>query len=202
MFKPIYLMFFLFASTFTHAALIDYDDYTRDATNGLDWLDLDFTEGLSYNAILAEITTGSLQEWRFATSFELEDMVSYHLGFQVIQAQDNAQYNGMIDLVGLFDATYGIGDPDAANSNYAYTVGFVDSSGEPEANAMQFGYTNSNGNLGYFRPSSSTIWDADFDDVNTRRGAFLVRATQVAEPSLLTLVLLAFISLVVRTRKS
>lgn len=202
MFKPIYLMFFLFAPTFTHAALIDFDDYTRDAKNGLDWLDLDFTEGLSYNSILAEITIGSLQDWRFATSFELEDMVSYHLGFQVIQAEDNAQYNGMIDLVGLFDATYGIGDPDAANSGYAYTVGFVDSSGESVANAMQFGYKHYFGGLGYYRPSSTTIFDAEFDDTNTRRGAFLVRAVQVSEPGLLTLSLLALISLVVRARKS
>ena len=48
--------------------LVDHGTYTRDLNSNLEWLDLSFTRGLSYNNLLGALNTNTnLAGWRLAT---------------------------------------------------------------------------------------------------------------------------------------
>lgn len=61
----------LFFGAFAQAALVDNGSFTTDTGQGLDWLDLSATSGLSYSEALAANT-----DWRLATNSEVEALFS------------------------------------------------------------------------------------------------------------------------------
>lgn len=48
----------LSGSASANAILVDNEDFTTDTRTGLDWLDMSFTDGYSYNEVLGLITGG------------------------------------------------------------------------------------------------------------------------------------------------
>lgn len=71
MLKKMLAISFLFQSPLAHSSsynLVDHGTYTRDLNSNLEWLDLSFTQGLSYNALQAAlINNPNLSGWRLAT---------------------------------------------------------------------------------------------------------------------------------------
>lgn len=65
----------LSASLTTHAALVDMGGYNHDTSTGLHWLDLTYTDGMTYTSAPG-IYLG--RSWRYATNAEVEQMFSSH----------------------------------------------------------------------------------------------------------------------------
>ena len=80
-----------------NASYVDYGTYTT--VNGLDWLDLTETAGMSYNEVSAELGAGGLFEgWSYATPIQVSEFWDAFGG-------DSAHYNGWsTQNNGLFDA--------------------------------------------------------------------------------------------------
>jgi len=71
MFKHLIAITCLFLSPIANSAthnLVDNGSFTRDLNSNLEWLDLSFTQGLSYNSLLTQLNTNSnLAGWRLAS---------------------------------------------------------------------------------------------------------------------------------------
>lgn len=78
MIKNIILSLLLLSSNAAYATnnnLVNYGSYTRDLNSGLDWLDLTYTQGKSYNQITSELTSSSQYAgWRYATLNEFQEI--------------------------------------------------------------------------------------------------------------------------------
>lgn len=158
-----------FAAIQAHAVLVDNGTYTTDTDTELDWLDMSFTNGMSYNAVVSAITGGSLNGWRFATSSEFDTLINSAVGYTYTAiSYDSTILSQMQNLISLMGSTYNSG------TTYAYAVGYVDSASLSNADARQFGFHIPNG---YVRPESSTSWDQNKDYAGSMQGSFLVRAS-------------------------
>ncbi|EDY84252.1 hypothetical protein VDG1235_3883 [Verrucomicrobiia bacterium DG1235] len=160
-----------------HAILVDRGDYTRDTDTGLDWLDMSFTDGLSYNAVGALLLPGgSLQGWRFATSAEFDGLINSAVGPALAPYTptgfDPAIFSQMQTLVSLLGETLNL-------SPTLSTIGYVDSSSFTFADARQFSHTASQG---FVRPASELDWDRPKSTENDVTGSFLVRKSASSVP--------------------
>lgn len=175
-------------------ALIDHGHYTTDTASGLDWLDMSFTRGQSYNQVAQRLSGGDLDGWRFATSAEFDTLIGDVLGGPYQTGFAYSQYAAMITLIDLLGRTYG-------HNDYAYTVGFVDSRHLPMGDTRQFGFHSSVG--GFVRGPDDHHWDAGFAEVHSMRGAFVVRSGAVAvpEPASLSLTAAGLLVLAARRRR-
>lgn len=104
----VYLIFSFSAS----AALVDNDAYTTDTQTGLRWLDFTATQGMSYNQVTAEIQSGTLSGWRYATTYELETYflnqgLRFNLPESSILTTDSDTVAKIIDLMGATSITTG-----------------------------------------------------------------------------------------------
>lgn len=72
--KITFLVIWLLLTSSANAALIDNSIFTTDETTGLDWLDLSYTAGLSYNESLYGLDTYEGGRWRYATNIEVENI--------------------------------------------------------------------------------------------------------------------------------
>ena len=74
MFKKVVALSFLMLSPIANSAtynLVDHGTYTRDLNSNLEWLDLSYTQGLSFNALQSALNTNpNLSGWRLATLAE------------------------------------------------------------------------------------------------------------------------------------
>lgn len=175
---------FFALSTQLRASIIDNGTYTTDTVSNLDWLDMSYTDGLSYNQTLALISGGSLNGWRFATSAEFNTLMEHAIGFPYINNYSTLQFSQLVSLSGLMGNTYG-GPPD-----YEYLVGYVESSSLSYADARQFGYIRYSFNEGYVRPESHSGWDSAKDSSDSNVGSFLVRTSNfsaIPEPTTITI---------------
>lgn len=179
------------------ASLIDFGTYTKDSSTGLDWLDMSFTDGLSYNQVSTAIAGGSLNGWRFATSSEFDGLINSAVGAPYVAIHsDTAILTQMQALVSLLGSTYDDGN---AGSTYAYTVGYVDSTSLASAHARQFGYHVPGG---YVRPASDPSWDNSKTYVSTFQGSFLVRSATVPDAGSTALLLgIALLGIAYRKRR-
>ncbi|MDQ8183179.1 VPDSG-CTERM sorting domain-containing protein [Pelagicoccus sp. SDUM812005] len=174
--KTLLALALAFSSFQAQAVLIDNGDYTTDTETGLDWLDMSFTIGKTYNDVLSATTGGSLSGWRFATTSEFDALISSAVGSiytPTASGNDSSILVQMQNLVSLLGYTY------SWTTTSEYTVGFVDSSSLSFADARQFGYNNPNG---FVRPASNTNWDASKDDdvFSSYRGSFLLRSSNAS----------------------
>ena len=64
----------LVLSSSVNAALIDNGSYTTDDVNGIEWLDLDYTASLSYNAAQSAITSVEGGGWTYASEAQVRNM--------------------------------------------------------------------------------------------------------------------------------
>lgn len=157
-----------------HAILVDNGTYTTDTASDLDWLDMSYTDGLSYNAVASSIASGSLSGWRFATSAEFDGLINSAVGspYTAVGA-DPAILSQMQNLISLLGDTYGGGG--TGSFAFAVALGYVDSSSLSFADARQFGYSIAYG--GSVLPESETYGDSDKTDIDSDIGSFLVRAS-------------------------
>lgn len=103
----------------TKAALVDYGSYTTDTDTGLEWLDLNLTQGMTHAQAVA-----FAPEWRVATQSEVEQLFDTAFNGWYINRDDyfsdsDPQYGGVYanqaqdvaafhELFGNYDAFYNI----------------------------------------------------------------------------------------------
>ena len=173
----------LISASLTQAALIDNGGFTTDTATGLDWLDMYHTQGNTYNETLAEISTGELVGWRFATSAEFDGLISAAgVGSSYTEYGHYQEIlSEMVTLTELLGSSWS--GTSSEIYQYSYTMGFVDpaiGSSQPAGPTMgyvrQFGYDEEQGGL--FNPD---IIPYDRDDPSEYFGSFLVRANSVPD---------------------
>lgn len=72
--QSLFLLCFSFSLS-VNAALIDLGSSTLDDVSGVEWLDMSFTLGMSYNEMISEISMGgALQGWGFATEQQITEL--------------------------------------------------------------------------------------------------------------------------------
>ena len=170
----------LISTSLTQAALIDNGGFTTDTETGLDWLDMYHTVADSYNTTLAEISTGELVGWRFATSAEFDGLINAAVGSPYTQVgNDPAIYSEMVALINLFGSTF---DDVVEGPVGSYAYGYVDSSELSDANVLMFGYSTMGGiEEGIVESESGYNFDRPKKSSSSQIGAFLVRATSVPD---------------------
>ena len=162
----------LVLSTSVNAALLDFGTFSTDDDTGLDWLDMSYTDGMSYNSVLAATNGGSLDGWTIASSAQVVEMITNHLGHAPVDGVnghwDSLNY-GVIDIQSMIGSTYG------TTGQNAYTVGYTsdNSLADPTRQlTLQFGWYTGNPGEGYYRFDS---WGSLSDETSDFIGTFLVR---------------------------
>lgn len=196
----------LMSSNLASAATFNLEDhgaFTRDLNSNLEWLDLSFTQGKSYNQVLTELSsTPQLSGWRFATVNEFTGLFSsrgYAFSGATITTQNTGdQFNAALfpTLIEFFGAT-------AVTGTGSIARGVLDENWVNGSNNSQiFGEIR-------FRNSIPTISSANLDkvldnDSGSILGSFLVREVAVSpvpEPATWMMMLLGGIFLRFSARK-
>ena len=174
----------LISASLTQAALIDNGGFTTDTATGLDWLDMYHTQGNTYNQTLAEISTGELVGWRFATSAEFDGLISAAGvgGSYTEWGYYQAILSEMVTLTELLGSSWS--GTTSEIYQYSFTMGYVDPAigsshlaGPTYGYLRQFGYDEAEGG-GFFSPE---ITPYERDDPSEYFGSFLVRANSVPD---------------------
>ena len=77
----------------SHATLISHGYFTRDTATGLDWLDVNLTSGLSYDAVASGAGGYVPDGWRYATGGEIDALALHYIG------SPEQTYSGGLDFV-------------------------------------------------------------------------------------------------------
>jgi hypothetical protein len=78
--KVIALIIFVWLLPAAQATIINNGNFTTDDSTNLDWLDMSFSIGLSYNDVDNLLASGGvLDGWRYATSTELTTLVTNYI---------------------------------------------------------------------------------------------------------------------------
>lgn len=199
MLKQILLAALLMGSQIANANTYNLEDagtYTKDLNTGLEWLDLSFTRGQSYNEVVSQLSSNpSLSGWRFATFDE----------FSAIFTSRGYGFSGSTKLTtstGLHPYDYFF---ETLISNFGVTIsssGYVVSRGiladDRRSGIQNFQYY---GQINFFgSPENNhgfaTIGQVFDHDSGPQLGSFLVResaVSQVPEPSTWILMMLGLI---------
>lgn len=198
---------FLVGITFTaivNAGLIDSGSFVADSDTGLDWLKLTETQGQSFAQVSSELGSGgSLEGWSFATSAQLDQLIT-NAGGTPSSCGNGTAYcgwssanNGVVDsFLALFGDLTGNSRSEGfladSSGSQQWTAKFLDSDGFSQAATSDFISTLDN-----TLPTHLA---------NSGVGSFLVKqaSSSVPEPGaplLLGLALLALQVLQVRRHK-
>lgn len=91
------LMFLCNTANASSYNLVDYGTYTLDQNSGLEWLDTSFTQGKSYNQVLALLGNGqALEGWRYASYDEFKQIFTSR-GYHLNGTSDITAVTGKID---------------------------------------------------------------------------------------------------------
>jgi hypothetical protein len=163
-----------------------------DTDTGFEWLDMSYTDGISYAAALAGSNTFEGGGWRNASYLEVVELASNAVGYDITMTFDQAyaSFVGLSALTDLLGGTYG-------GPNDFYVVGNVDIGGGLDR--VQFGYAGSGG-TGFFRDNTGDGWDSG-NDPSQLIGTFLVRSSAVPEPSIIALFGLGLVGIGFARRK-
>ena len=200
--KKTTMLFALMLGLFTQvadAALINNGDFTTDDVSGLQWLDLSFTDGMTYNQALS---TYGEQGWVGVTQTDYLAMYDRYFpqplaaGVEFLSVNDSATINYANMIADMFGIT---GTGTTVKYSYGMVLG--------DDGSMNFGglqvYTDlTSANLHRFR-TASLVPDADTAFANF--GVFLVRqapVAAVAEPASFLLFSLGLAGLLVARRKA
>jgi hypothetical protein len=99
----------LIASTSANAVIIDNGSYTT--VDGVDWLDMSFTDGKSYNDVLSLISIGQALEGWSVAAFDSVAGLHNSFGYTVTPSTTSGAYNngntGYSEIKDLIGATMG-----------------------------------------------------------------------------------------------
>jgi hypothetical protein len=99
-------------ANFANAGLITDNGTTiTDTVTGYEWLDAAYTDGLSYNQVLSEISSGSLVGWQVASMDEVLELllhVNNNIAFSYTATQGltSNQYSSITNLIDLLGPSY------------------------------------------------------------------------------------------------
>jgi hypothetical protein len=153
-FKQLSVSVTLFVSTsIANAMPVGWQDngsFTTDTNNQLDWLDLSFTRGVSYNDVATNFNTYDGGGWRYATNKEVEDLFNTFFpvftpnktsGISNLQSGDSG-FSTAVSQASLFEnlfTSYFVDQQYAGD--YAGTWGFyMDGSGSIRLMGSAIGY--------------------------------------------------------------
>lgn len=181
--KKYFLLICALFSISVQATLIDLGDYTTDTVANRDWLDLSFTDNMSYESVLAETALGgTLEGWTIAT----------HL-----------------DVYEFFDNAGGDGDYSDTNNASVFFTLYPLWGQMPYFNNTSWFYVedlalNSSTSGKIVWANSSVEYSqgfTDFNEYNKNIGAALYRTSTVPEPSALAIFALGILGLASRRFK-
>jgi hypothetical protein len=188
----------------SHATLISRGDFTRDSATGLDWLDVNLTSGLTYNAVASGAGGYVLDGWRYATGDEIDALAMRYIGSPEQTFSGGLDFVETLIVIGLLGPTFQrqlAPDHPATLAALGY---YQDGTAGASVGLGEFA-------VNFLVPSPAFgdpfvgRW-ATFDDflgsttTAPQIGSFLVR-TAVPEPSTLTLMLLALAAGITLKRK-
>jgi len=194
MFKKLLPLLLLFTGFQANAVIIDQTATTLDTDTGFEWLDMSYTDGITYAAALAGSNTFEGGGWRIASYLEVVELASNAVGYDITTTFDNdpASFIGLSALTGFMGGTYG-------GAAFSYVVGNVFIGGGLDR--AQFGYDSDYGDFGYFRDNLTDFgWDGGADP-SSNIGSFLVRSSAVPEPSIIALFGLGLVGIGFARRK-
>lgn len=183
----------------SHAALIDNGITTLQTSNGLEWLDLSATQGLSISAILGGAGGYVNDGWQFASFSQVSSLFS-EAGAAPSQTGGFTSNPAVIAAAQNLNLLLGTL---SSNTFYPSPLVFLGSTGfalsDDGSFASQFVYqVAENG-------SSARLWDTStayqwypsvWNATNPSIGNYLVRPTSVPEPTTLSLMLLGLVGVV------
>jgi len=194
-FKILIIYSLITTSINSYANLIDINNFYNSEVTNLDWLMLTETQNMSYNEVTYKIETGELKGWRYATGYEFENLLTSLGGRPRATCTTEINYCGpnpasrsaiisMLDKIGITNPSQFSVDQESLG-----LISDTNSSGLYH-HVAQLSYNSYSGyawtHLGIQKLKSekqSTI------------GSFIVKETSVPEPSTLSILILALVSL-------
>ena len=175
----------LFSFSTASATIIDNDTYTT--VNGLDWLDLSRTDGLTEAQITADAT---LDGWVYASDEQYDALLleffNLDSDFSRVNGVDRNSVISFTNLFGVTDVFFGITN----SQGWLYGNGFRQLGGVSYSGTSTTVYTN------FSTDFSASIYDGD-----STYGTFLVRANNIPEPMPVALIGLGLLALRLTQRK-
>jgi hypothetical protein len=180
-------------SSIASAEIVDNGDYTT--VNGIDWLDMSFTDGLSYNDVLSRIDTGgNLDTWSVGSFVDVASMYQalgyVHTPNSTATLWDENGVNDVFRLgvLPLLGSTYrqevAMGKPN--QRVYEFIVGNVSNADPFQSNMQQTVQTRHNNDISSYAGKSfwrGDTWGSTWDTANEYVGTYLMR-TSLDAPAL------------------
>src|SRR4030095_4289327 len=179
-------------SVSSHAVLISHGDYTRDTATKLNWLDVNLTAGICYNAILGGAGDYIPHGWRYATGSEIDALAMRYISSPEQTFVGGVDFLQTLVMIGLLSPTFQrdlLPDAQASIATLGY---YNDRAANPDIGLGEFVVTLLVPDPAFGIPFTGR-WTT-FDDflapstVAPQIGSFLVR--DVPEPPMLLLMLL------------
>ncbi len=188
-----FVMALLCSVTQAQAALIDNGTYITDTNSGLDWLEMSFTKGRSYNQVVTDTDGGIFDEWSIATELEVFTMFSSLMGFNTTNdAFGGPSYSSTSSTFNQLENLFG----QTRHSGNGFWAHFLDD-GSGNTSGVVF---STNGVI-FYSPNGFSSPSSQYPSI----GTFLVRpsgqqAPAVSAPSALLLMGLSLAFFAARRR--
>jgi hypothetical protein len=186
-------------AAFISSNFVDNGDYTTDLVSGLDWLDMSYTNGLSYNTVLSMIGGSSLTGWSVATGDQVDALFNNASSLAPlpiggssgthVYVDGTSYYSEAAGLINLLGATNS-GVSSGGLYSYDSIRAYIDQQYTPTTH-----WASALSALTYFDnafPGVGYLYTNDVYYLNNAGGSafvgtFLVRESSVPEPSSLLL---------------
>lgn len=198
-----------------NAGLINYGQFTTDTTQNLDWLDITSTTGMSYDEVTLALNS-SLGGWRYATQAEFNSLVlsimpdTNHIDPNSNYTCTNCfdEYANFIELIGGNVSNGSVpefqllGNVLLDSPDIFVAAGITHSTAVARFTGQNFDGFGLGNSVSIDRPNLITHgWSQPDNAAQSDISTFLVRATQVPEPSTLAIFALGIMGLAARRFK-